>query len=98
MNMVTSSTSRLMPTVVHRSERDFPVDWGALPAAGVVGVVLRAGRGTRQDRHWVEHVDEARAVGLAVGSYWYVYPSRAEPGRQAELWHRAVQCASAEPF
>lgn len=57
-------------------------------------VIVRAGRGTRQDARWIEHVRAARRSGLHVGSYWHLYPSRTDPHHQAELWAAAVRTAS----
>ncbi len=49
------------------------------------------GSGTRQDARWIEHVDAAHRSGLALASYWHVYPSRAEAHHQAELWVAAIR-------
>lgn len=70
------------------------LDFASLRRDGVGVVVVRAGRGTRQDERWIEHVSAAVRAGLAVGSYWHVYPSRAGAYRQAELWGAAVRAAS----
>lgn len=66
------------------------VDFDRVAAQGAAVVVVRAGRGTRQDARWIEHVRAARRSGLAVASYWHVYPSRTDAHHQAELWASAI--------
>lgn len=77
--------------------RHAELDFSGLRRAGVAAVIVRAGRGTRQDERWIEHVAAAARAGLALGSYWHIYPSRATAYRQAELWGAAVRAADA-PF
>lgn len=74
------------------------IDFDAVHAAGVRAVVIRAGRGTRQDSRWIEHVRAARTSGLGVASYWHLYPSRTSAHHQAELWAAAVRGAASQPF
>ncbi|MDO8362456.1 MAG: peptidoglycan-binding domain-containing protein [Actinomycetota bacterium] len=69
------------------------IDFGEVRRRGVRVVVVRAGRGTRQDAHWVEHVRSADLQRLAVGSYWYVFPSHTTAHHQAELWAAAIWSA-----
>ncbi len=73
------------------------IDFDRVVAQGVEVAIVRAGRGTRQDARWIEHVGAADRSGLSVGSYWYVYPSRAEAHHQAELWVAAIRGATV-PF
>jgi hypothetical protein len=61
-------------------------------------VVVRAGRGTRQDARWIEHVRAARTSRLDVASYWHLYPSHTSPHHQAELWAAAIRGAAPWPF
>ncbi len=75
------------------SDRDGIIEWKAIRDTGIRWVVIRAGRGTRQDRHWIENVEGARSYRLQVGSYWYVLASRASSGHQAELWNAAIETA-----
>ncbi len=72
------------------------IDFEGVRSNGVAAVIVRAGRGTRQDERWIEHVAAAARAGLAVGSYWHIYPSRATAYRQAELWGAAVRAAATE--
>jgi hypothetical protein len=74
------------------------IDYDAVVGQGVRAAVVRAGRGTRQDARWIEHVRAARGSGLQVGSYWHVYPSHTTAHHQAELWALAVRGASGVPF
>jgi hypothetical protein len=69
------------------------VDFERVVAQGVDVAIVRAGRGTRQDSRWIEHVVAAQRSGVAVGSYWHVYPSRAAAHHQAELWVAAIRGA-----
>ena len=59
-------------------------------AQGTEVAIVRAGRGTRQDARWIEHLGSAHCNGFALASYWHLYPSRTGPHHQAELWAAAV--------
>ena len=74
------------------------VDYDTVAGQGVRVVIVRAGRGTRQDARWIENVRAARASGLEVGSYWHLYPSHASAHHQAELWMMAVRGAGQWPL
>jgi hypothetical protein len=74
------------------------IDYDTVADQGVRVVVVRAGRGTRQDARWIENVRAARASGLEVGSYWHLYPSHTSAHHQAELWMAAVRGAGQWPF
>lgn len=69
------------------------MDFDEVRRQGSEVAILRAGRGTRHDSRWVEHVGAAERAGLAVGSYWYLYPSRTTAHHQAELWIAAIAVA-----
>ncbi|MDP2293131.1 MAG: GH25 family lysozyme [Actinomycetota bacterium] len=73
------------------------LDFREVRDRGVEVAIVRAGRGTRQDARWVEHVRAVDAARLYAGSYWHVYPSRTSPHHQAELWMDAVRGAG-RPF
>jgi hypothetical protein len=73
------------------------IDFGRLAGQGVQVVIVRAGRGTRQDSRWIEHVGAAHGCGLAVASYWHLYPSCTDAHHQAELWVAAIRGAGV-PF
>lgn len=74
------------------------VDFDVVAQHHTDGVIVRAGRGTRQDARWIENVRAARSAGLTVGSYWHVRPSHADPHHQAELWMAAVRGADRWAF
>ncbi|TFH19720.1 MAG: hypothetical protein E4H05_03950 [Acidimicrobiales bacterium] len=74
------------------------IDYDAVVDQGVRVVIVRAGRGTRQDARWIENVRAARDSGLDVGSYWHLYPSRTSAHHQAELWVMAVRGAGEWPL
>ena len=74
------------------------IDFDAVAAPGNRIVVARAGRGTRQDARWIEHVRAARASRLDVASYWHLYPSHTTPHHQAELWVASIRGDSPWPF
>ena len=69
------------------------LDFAEVRRRGVGVVIVRAGRGTRQDARWVEHVRATDRERLAIGSYWYLYPSHTGPHHQAELWMAAIRGA-----
>ncbi len=69
------------------------INFSHVKAQGAEVAIVRAGRGTRQDARWIEHVVAADASGLAVGSYWHLYPSRTDAHHQAELWALAIRSA-----
>ena len=74
------------------------IDYDAVAGQGVRVVIVRAGRGTRQDARWIENVRAARESGLDVGSYWHLYPSHTSAHHQAELWVMAVRGAGEWPL
>ena len=55
------------------------VDWQALAATGIDYVILRGGSGRQMpDVMFEEHYQNARAVGLDVGCYFYTYATTVE--------------------
>lgn len=73
------------------------LDFREVRDRGVQVAIVRAGRGTRQDARWVEHVRAVDAARLYAGSYWHLYPSHTSPHHQAELWMDALRGAR-RPF
>lgn len=52
------------------------IDWPKVAAAGIKGVVIRAGYGnsiTQQDKQFTANIKSAIAVGLKVAVYWFSY-------------------------
>lgn len=64
------------------------VDFNKVKAAGYKFVILRAGYGhalqcpTQFDPTFEKHYNNAKAVGLGVGAYWYSYAINADDARQ----------------
>lgn len=69
------------------------IDYEVLRERGVEVGIVRAGRGTRQDARWIEHVRDSTAQEIATGSYWQVWPSHTNAHHQAELWVSAILAA-----
>ena len=63
-----------------------PIDWHAVKAAGVYGVLHKVSEGTGfTDRYWPERARRARAAGLHVGGYHFARPG-GDPLAQATLF------------
>lgn len=61
------------------------IDFVVMKAAGISGVIVRAGQRTWVDSKFKENWAKAKAAGLPRGSYWF-YDSRQDPKKQAALW------------
>lgn len=62
--------------VVDVSHHNGDVDFKAIKAAGIYGVIIRAGYGkliSQTDKRFEENYEKAKAAGLKVGAYWYSY-------------------------
>lgn len=60
------------------------VDFAKIKATGVKFVIIRAGYGkytNQKDTRFEDHYAGAKAVGLAVGCYWYSYASNADDAK-----------------
>lgn len=67
------------------SKHNGTVDFNAIKNAGNSFVILRAGYGkvtSQKDAKFEEYYAGAKAVGLAVGAYWYSYALSAEEAKQ----------------
>lgn len=73
------------------------ISFATARAQGTEVAIVRAGRGTRQDSRWIEHVRSGYHTGFSLASYWHLYPSRTDPHHQAELWAAAI-CSADVPF
>ena len=69
------------------------MDFDEVRRQGTEVVIVRAGRGTRHDSRWIEHVRAVEHADLALGSYWFLYASRTTAHHQAELWAAAISVA-----
>lgn len=54
------------------SEYQGNIDWQAVKSSGIEFAVIRATIGTRVDKKFKKNIEGAKAVGLAVGVYYYV--------------------------
>lgn len=61
------------------------INFVVMKAAGLFGVIIRAGQNTWADIKFKINWALAKAAGLPRGSYFF-YDSRVDPGRQAKLW------------
>jgi GH25 family lysozyme M1 (1,4-beta-N-acetylmuramidase) len=66
------------------------IDFLRMKAAGVSGVIIRAGQRTWPDVRFSENWSKAAAADLPRGSYWF-YDSREDPKRQAALWWSLIK-------
>lgn len=65
-------------------------DWAAIKAAGITGVIIRAGFGrvaSQKDKSFDKHYAGAKAAGLQIGAYWYSYAQTADVAKiEAEVF------------
>lgn len=61
------------------------IDFVKMKAAGVVGVIIRAGQNTWEDPDFKDYWKAAKEAGLLRGSYWLL-DSRSSPDSQARKW------------
>ena len=66
------------------------IDFFKMRAAGLKGVIIRAGQRYWVDIRFKENWAKAKAAGLPRGSYWY-YDSREDPKKQAALWWSLIK-------
>ncbi len=62
------------------------VDWDAVVADGVEGVILKIGESYELDEMFIEHVNNAVAVGLPYGIYYYAHAASTAEAEQEALW------------
>lgn len=71
------------------------IDWKKVKAAGVYGVIIRAGYGryiSQKDKFFEQNYAGAVAAGLHVGSYWYSYAdSPADAKLEAQVFLEAIK-------
>lgn len=71
------------------------IDWKKVKAAGIDGVIIRAGFGrliTQKDITFETNYSGAMAAGLHVGAYWYSYAeSPSEAKLEAEIFLAAIK-------
>ena len=81
-------TSLLIQQQVQLADVSFwqgDIDFVKMKAAGIAGVIIRAGQRNWVDTRFKQNWTKAKAAGLPRGSYWF-YDSREDPVKQADLW------------
>lgn len=74
-----------MYEVIDISKYQGEVDFIAVKAAGIYGVIIRAGYGreiSQTDPYFAKNYDGAKAAGLHVGAYWYSYAVSSNDARK----------------
>lgn len=79
-----------MMKIIDLSHHNGDVDFMAVKAAGIDGVIIRTGYGVespkQKDRRFEEYYSKAKAAGLYVGAYHYCYAKNtAEAVKEAEF-------------
>lgn len=81
--------------VIDVSKWNGKIDWDKVKAAGVYGVIIRAGYGrliSQKDSTFESYYSGAKAVGLHIGTYWYSYAkSKEEALVEAEVFKEAIK-------
>ncbi len=65
------------------------IDWQAAKAAGIEFAIVKLGQAFRLDSKFVEHINNALAVGLEVGLYYYSTATDASQALAEADWVRA---------
>lgn len=81
--------------VIDISKHNGNIDFKAVKASGIYGVIIRAGYGryvSQKDPSFDSYYQNAKAAGLKVGSYWYSYASSpAEAETEASVFCKVVE-------
>ncbi len=71
------------------------IDWKAVKADGIDFAMIRAGYGkvaNQKDPYFEQNMKNAKAAGIACGTYWYSYATTpAEARQEAELFASVIQ-------
>jgi GH25 family lysozyme M1 (1,4-beta-N-acetylmuramidase) len=82
------------------SKHNGTIDWEKVKAAGIEGVIIRAGYGrfiSQKDACFEKNYSGAKAVGLHVGAYWYSYAAdEATAKQEAETFLEVIKGKSFE--
>lgn len=62
------------------------VDWAAVKAAGIEGVILKLGERDKLDEMFIHHVNNAAAHGLQYGVYYYAHASSIAQAKEEAAW------------
>ena len=88
----------LIQTIVKLADVSFwqgTINFAVMKAAGLFGVIIRAGQGGWADIKFKVNWLLAKLAGLPRGSYWF-YDSRKDPEEQARLWWSLIEGDSGE--
>ena len=71
--------------VIDVSEHNGAINWEAVKAAGIQGVIIRCGYGmdmtSQDDKQWSRNVSECERLGIPYGVYLYSYADNADKAR-----------------
>lgn len=91
----TSAGSRVLallqdrPEIIDISFYQITANFETARAAGIKGVIIRAGQNNWPDLKANGFMTDATSIGIPFGSYWY-YDSRRDPREQAKLWSEVL--------
>ncbi|MBQ2823347.1 MAG: glycoside hydrolase family 25 protein [Oscillospiraceae bacterium] len=81
--------------IIDVSKHNGIINWNYVKAAGVEGVIIRAGYGrhiSQKDSRFEANYSGALAAGLHVGAYWYSYADNpADAKTEAEVFLEAIK-------
>lgn len=84
-----------MNKVIDVSKWNGKIDWDKVKAAGIYGVIIRAGYGrliSQKDATFESYYSSAKAAGLHIGTYWYSYAkSKDEALIEAKVFKEAIK-------
>lgn len=81
-----------MKKIIDISTFDRSVNFEKMKAAGIAGVIIRAGYATEVDAYWMEHIKGANASGMPAGVYWFSYAYTRDMARaEAQACLRAIK-------
>lgn len=84
-----------MNKVIDVSKWNGKIDWGKVKAAGIYGVIIRAGYGcliSQKDPTFETYYSGAKAAGLHIGTYWYSYAKTKEGAEtEASVFKEAIK-------
>ncbi len=77
------------------SEWQHEIDWQKVKDAGVDFAIIRAGYGkviSQKDPYFETNVEQAQALGIDTGTYWYSYATTVEAAqREAEVCYEVIK-------
>lgn len=86
---------RFIVKIIDVSKHNGTIDWKKVRAAGIDGVIIRAGYGrviSQKDHTFEGNYAGAKAAGLNVGAYWYSYADTArDAATEASVFINAIK-------